>query len=87
VSDSNKNFQSQSKRSTLESIAIICKQLGGGIHTDEIRKLMDPNSEYAADFLDFYIEFALENNWIKKEDSGKYRITDYGKEFINAFLT
>jgi predicted transcriptional regulator len=29
-----------------------------------------------------YVEFALENNWINKE-SGKYTITNYGKEFIS----
>jgi predicted transcriptional regulator len=32
-----------------------------------------------------YVEFALENNWIIKQEDGSYKLTDYGKEFVNEF--
>ena len=31
-------------------------------------------------------EFALENNWLIKDVSGKYKITKYGNEFVSVFL-
>jgi hypothetical protein len=68
-------------------IAIVCSKLVEGISEEEIRRMLDPDYEYAADFLQFYVEFALENNWIiKNKESGKYNITKYGKEFISVFL-
>ena len=77
--------QSPEKRSSLQTIAIVCTKLEQGVPEIEIRRLLDSNNEYASDFLKFYIEFALENNWITYE-SGKYKITGSGNEFINVFL-
>jgi predicted transcriptional regulator len=74
------------KRSSLQIIAIVCTKLEQGVPEEEIRKFIDPNNEYASDFLTFYVNFALENNWIIKENEGKYNITNYGKEFISVFL-
>jgi predicted transcriptional regulator len=74
------------KRSSLQIIAIVCTKLEQGVPEEEIRKFIDPNNEYASDFLTFYVNFALENNWVIKEKDGKYNITNYGKEFISVFL-
>lgn len=80
------SFQPSNRRSLLEIIAIVCNKLEKGISETEIRRFLDPDGEYAADFLSFYIEFAVEKEWIIKEDSGKYAITNYGRDFINVFL-
>jgi hypothetical protein len=74
------------KRSSLETIAIVCTKLEQGVSEEEIRKFLDSDNEYASDFLDFYIEFALENSWLIKDESEKYKITNYGNEFISVFL-
>lgn len=73
------------KRPLLEIIAIICTKLEQGISKDKIRRFLDPDNDYAADFVSFYIEFALEKNWLVKEGD-KYVITEGGKEFITSFL-
>ena len=78
--------QPPGKRSSLQTIAIVCTKLEQGVPEEEIRKFLDPDNEYASDFLTFYIEFALENNWLIKEEGGKYTITKHGKEFISVFL-
>jgi hypothetical protein len=78
--------QPPEKRSSLQTIAIVCIKLEQGVPEEELRKFLDPDNEYASDFLTFYIEYALENNWLIKEESGKYNITKYGKEFISVFL-
>ncbi|HEX9318642.1 MAG TPA: hypothetical protein VF884_06880 [Nitrososphaeraceae archaeon] len=74
------------KPSPLHTIAIICSMLDQGISEDEIRKTLDPDGEFAPDFLTFYIDFAIENNWLTKEE-GKYSITPSGTTFVNAFLS
>jgi hypothetical protein len=80
------NSKPPEKQSSLQIIAIVCTKLEQGVPEEEIRKSIDPNNEYASDFLRFYVDFAMENNWITKEQEGKYNITNYGKEFINVFL-
>ena len=72
--------------SSLHTIAIICNMLDQGISEDEIRKTLDPDGEFAPDFLAFYIQFATENNWLIQEN-GKYSITPTGRTFVNAFLS
>jgi hypothetical protein len=47
---------------------------------------LDPDGEFAPDFLAFYIQFATENNWLIQEN-GKYSITPTGRTFVNAFLS
>jgi hypothetical protein len=78
--------QPPEKRSSLQTIAIVCTKLEQGVSEEEIRKFLDRDNEYASDFLKFYIEFALENSWLIKDESGKYKITKYGNEFISVFL-
>ena len=71
---------------TLQTIAIVCTKLEQGVYEEEIHKFLDRDNEYASDFLKFYIEFALENSWLIKDERGKYKITKYGNEFISVFL-
>jgi predicted transcriptional regulator len=78
--------QPPEKRSTLQTIAIVCTKLEQGVSEEKIRKFLDPDNEYASDSLKFYIEFALENGWLIKDESEKYKITKYGNEFISVFL-
>jgi hypothetical protein len=78
--------QPPEKRSSLQTIAIVCTKLEQGVSEEEIRKFLDRDNEYASDFLKFYIEFALDNNWLIKDESRKYKITKYGNEFISVFL-
>jgi hypothetical protein len=78
--------QRPEKRSSLQTIAIVCTKLEQGASEEEIRKFLDRDNEYASDFLKFYIEFALEDIWLVKDESGKYKITKYGNEFISVFL-
>jgi hypothetical protein len=78
--------QPPEKQSSLQTIAIVCTKLEQGVPEIEIRRFLDHNNEYASDFLKFYIEFALENNWLIQDESGKYKITGSGNEFISVFL-
>jgi hypothetical protein len=68
------------KQSPLNIIAIICTKLVQGVPEEDIRKSLDLEN----DFL-FHVEFALENNWIIKQEDGRYKLTDYGKEFVSQF--
>jgi hypothetical protein len=68
------------KQSPLNIIAIICTKLVQGVPEEDIRKSLDLEN----DFL-FQVEFALENNWIIKQEDGRYKLTDYGKEFVSQF--
>jgi predicted transcriptional regulator len=71
------------KRSTLQIIASNCTKLQEGASEEKIREYLDLEVEVFS----YYVEFALENNWIIKEDDGKYTITNYGKESVSAFRT
>jgi predicted transcriptional regulator len=68
------------KQSPLYIIALICTKLVQGVPEEDIRKSLDLEDDL---FLS-YVEFALENNWIKQEN-GRYRLTDNGKEFVSEF--
>jgi len=68
------------KQSPLNIIAIICTKLEQDVPEEDIRKSLDLENEYLS-----YVEFALENNWIVKQQDGKYKLTDYGKEFVSEF--
>jgi hypothetical protein len=59
--------QSPEKRSSLQTIAIVCTKLEQGVSEEEIRKFLDRDNEYDSDFLKFYIEFAVENSWLVKD--------------------
>jgi predicted transcriptional regulator len=69
------------KQSPLNIIAVICTKLAQGVHEEDIRKSLDLED----DFFLSYIEFALENNWIIKQEDGRYKLTNYGKEFVGEF--
>ena len=71
------------KQSLLYIIAVICTKLEQGIPEEDIRKSLDLENDL---FLS-YIEFALENNWIIKQEAGRYKLTNYGKEFVSEFRT
>jgi hypothetical protein len=65
---------------------MICIQLEKGNPEEQIRESFHFDNEFEVGF-DFYVEFAIENNLIvKNEQTGKYKITNNGKEFINAIL-
>jgi len=66
--------------------ALICLELEKGTPEEEIYQLFSLDKEYQISF-QFYIDFSQENNWIVKDkESGKYIITKYGREFVNAIL-
>lgn len=69
------------ERSPLQTIAVICVKLDQGEPEEKIREYLDIEDELFA----FCIEFALENNLIIKQESGRYEITRYGKEFASVF--
>jgi predicted transcriptional regulator len=69
------------KQSPLFIIAVICTKLEQGVPEEDIRRSLDLENDL---FLS-YIEFALENNWIIKQFDGRYKLTNYGKEFVSEF--
>ena len=71
------------KQTPLYIIAVICTKLEQGVPEEDIRKSLDLENDL---FLS-YIEFALENSWMIKEDDGNYKLTNYGKEFVSEFRT
>jgi predicted transcriptional regulator len=58
-------------------------QVRTGVPEEEIQKSLDLENDL---FLS-YIEFALENNWIIKQQDERYKLTDHGKEFVGEFRT
>ena len=72
------------KRSPLQTIAFICIKLDQGVSEEKIRVDLDLD-EYDDNLYSFCVEFALENNFLIKQENGKYAITNSGKEFISAF--
>jgi dihydroxyacetone kinase-like predicted kinase len=69
------------ERSPLQTIAVICVKLDQGEPEEKIREYLDTEDELFA----FCVEFALENKLIIKQESGRYEITSYGKEFASVF--
>ncbi len=69
------------KRSPLQTMAVVCVKLDQGESEDKIREYLDIEDE----LFTFCVEFALENNFIIKQEDGRYKITISGKEFISAF--
>jgi predicted transcriptional regulator len=65
---------------------MVSVQLEKGISKEAIRKSLDLDDKFGVD-IPVYIEFCIENDIVVKDtESGKYRITNYGREFISAFL-
>jgi hypothetical protein len=69
------------ERSPLQIIAVICVKLDQGEPEEKIREYLDIEDELFA----FCLEFALENSLLIKQESGRYEITSYGKEFASVF--
>ncbi len=67
------------KWSPLRTIAVVCTKLEKGASEEEMMEYLDLED----DVFSSYVEFALENKWIIKQEDGKYTITNYGKEFIS----
>lgn len=65
------------KLSSLRMTAEICKRLEDGTSEQEIMDYFDVER----DLLLEYIRFALDNNWITRQN-GKYKVTEYGREVI-----
>ena len=72
------------KRSPLQTIAFICVKLEQGDSEEKIKVDLDLD-EYDDNLFSFCLEFALENNFLIKQEIGKYTITNTGKEFTSAF--
>jgi predicted transcriptional regulator len=68
------------KDSPLHIIAVLCTKLVQGVPEEDIRKSLDLENDFLS-----YVEFALENNWIIRQQDGRYKLTDYGKEFVSEF--
>ena len=68
------------KRSPLQTITAVCVNLDQGKSKENIMEDLDIED----DLFTFCIEFALENNLIIRQD-GRFKITNYGKEFISVF--
>jgi predicted methyltransferase len=68
------------KQSPLYIIAVICTKLVQDVPEEDIRKSLDLENDFLP-----YVEFALENNWIIKQEDGRYKLTEYGKEFVSEF--
>ena len=72
--------------SAIQIAAMVSVQVEKGIPEEEIRKSLDLDDKFDID-IPLYIEFCIENDIVVKDtESGKYKITSYGREFIAAFL-
>ena len=69
------------KRSPLQIIALVCAKLDQGESEEKVAEYLDIED----DLFTFCVEFALENNFIIKQEDGTYKITVSGREFISAF--
>ena len=71
-------------KTILKSIAFICLKLNDGLSKHQIFDYFQPTMDwYDRSFVDFSIEFGIENGWlIKSED--RYVLTPIGREFISS---
>lgn len=70
----------------MQIVAMICIQLEKGTPKEKIRESFDFDDEFDVG-IQFYVEFAIENHFVTKHQiSGEYKITDSGRQFIDAFL-
>ena len=72
------------KRSPLQTIVFICIKLDQGVSEEKIRVDLDLGED-DDNLYSFCVEFALENNFLIKQENGKHAITNSGKEFISTF--
>ena len=72
------------KWSPLQTIAFICIKLDQGISEGKIKLDLDFD-KYDDNLFSFCVEFALENNFLIKQENGKYIITNIGKKFASTF--
>jgi hypothetical protein len=70
----------------MQMVAMVCIQLEKGTPKEKIHESFDFDDEFDVG-MQFYVEFAIENNFVLRDElSGEYRITESGREFIDAFL-
>lgn len=71
-------------KTILKSIAFICLKLNDGLSKHQIFDYFQPTMDwYDRSFVDFSIEFGIENGWlIKSED--RYVLTPIGREFVSS---
>lgn len=67
--------------SPLQTIALICTKLDQGVSEEKIRDWLTLED----DLFSFCIEFAVESNFLIKQQDGRYRITTHGKAFVTSF--
>ena len=68
--------------SPLQAIALICTKLDQGVSKEKIRNWLTLED----DLFSFCIEFAVENDFLIKQQDGKYRITPNGKTFVTSLM-
>jgi hypothetical protein len=66
--------------SPLQTIALICIKLDQGTSEEKVRDWLTVEDN----LFSFCIEFAVENDFLIKQQDGTYRITASGKEFITS---
>ncbi len=72
--------------SAIQIAAMVSVQLEKGIPEERIRESLDLDEKFNDD-IPLYIEFCIESDIVIKDtESGKYKFTNYGREFIAAFL-
>ena len=74
--------------SLLKSIALVCYKLNDGLSKHDIYDYFQPALDrYDGDFIDFCIEFGIENGWLVKSDRNRHLLTAIGREFISSQFT
>lgn len=74
-------------KTLLKSIAFVITRLNDGFSKEQIFDYFEPTlDKYDMRFVDFCIEFSLENGWFIESDEGRYVLTLTGKEFVNSQL-
>jgi hypothetical protein len=72
-------------KTILKSIAFICIKLNDGLSKHQIYDYFHPTLDwYDKSFVDFSIEFGIENGWLVESDENRYVLTAFGKEFVSS---
>ena len=72
-------------RTILRSVAFIFLKLNDGLSKHQIYDYFQPTFDwYDMSFVDFGIEFSIENGWLVKSDENRYVLTATGREFVSS---
>jgi hypothetical protein len=69
--------------SPLQATALICTKLDQGVSEEKLRDWLTLEDN----LFSFCVEFAVENDFLIKQQDGKYRITANGKEFVTSLIS